>query len=177
MASKTDRVIVAYYPSSEDAERAAYGIQAWDRANDDIKLGGVGLLIWQDDKTKTYKLSRADAGKGAKWGLALGAVTGILSGGITLLGGAVVGGAAGAVGAKLFYKDLGLSDDDRAKMEQRLRQGELALVVMASEAEVAPTQAVLKELGGDVENYQVPEEMLTQLEASAGIQDVEALER
>jgi uncharacterized membrane protein len=172
MASTTNHVIISYFPGSDDAERAAYALQAWDRANDDIKLGGIGLLIWQDGKVKTYKLSRVEGRKGAKWGLVLGAVTGILSGGITLVGGAVVGAAAGAVGAKLFYQDLGLTDDDSARLEQRLGVGEVALVVMVSEDEVAPTQAVLADLGGDVDNYQVPEATMTQVEQATDVQDL-----
>ncbi len=42
--------------------------------------------------------------------VALGAVTGILSGGVTLIGGALAGAAGGAVLGALFHKNIGLTD-------------------------------------------------------------------
>ena len=82
----------------------------------------------------------------------MGAATGILSGGVTLVGGAVAGGA---VAGTLFHKSLGLSDEDKARLEERLKQGGAAIVVMADEDEVKPTQAELTSLGGQVEDYMV----------------------
>ena len=152
MASKTNYVIISYFAGQDLAATAGDEIRDWDKANDDIKLGGIGILTWKDGEIKTDKLSRASGGSGAKWGLALGAAAGILSGGVTLAVGAVAGAAAGAVGAKLFHQSIGLSDEDRARLEQRLRDGSAALVVMAAEDEVEPTKAELAALGGQVED-------------------------
>jgi uncharacterized membrane protein len=170
MASKTDHVIISYFAGKDQAATAADEIREWDKANDAIKLGGIGILTWQDGKVKTHKLSRVAGGRGAKWGLALGAAAGILSGGVTLVGGAVVGAAAGAVGAKLFHQSLGLSDEDKARLENRLSAGKAAVVVMAAADEVEATKAELAMLGGEVEDHQVPEATMAQVEEATEVQ-------
>ena len=172
MAGKPDHVIISYFSGKDLAATAADEIQEWDHANDAIKLGGIGILTWDDGKIKTHKLTRASGKRGAKWGLALGAAAGILSGGVTVVGGAVAGAAAGAVGAKLFHKSLGLSDEDKARLEKRLRDGSAALVVMAAEDEAAATKAELAALGGMVEDYQVPEETMAKVEEATEVQAV-----
>jgi uncharacterized membrane protein len=173
MADKNKHVIIAYYVSADKADMAANQIKDWDRANEAIKLGGVGILVWDEGKVKTRKVGERKGGSGAKWGLALGAVTGILSGGVTLIGGALVGAAGGAVLGSFFHKSLGLTDADEARLEDRLRDGGAAVVVMADEDEVAPTVAELVQLGGDVENYAVPAATMSQVEASTDVQPVE----
>ncbi len=112
MANKNKHVIIAYFANLIAAEQAAYRIKDRDKANDDIKLGGIGILTEKDGKIKTQKVGARAAGSGAKWGLALGAATGILTGGVTLIGGAIAGVAGGAAMGALFHKSLGLSDDD-----------------------------------------------------------------
>ena len=176
MASKTNHVIISYFAGKDLAATAGDEIRDWDKANDAIKLGGIGILTWKNGKIKTHKLSRASSGRGAKWGLALGAAAGILSGGVTLVGGAVAGAAVGAVGAKLFHKNLGLTDEDWARLEKRLSDGSAALVVMAAEDEVEPTKAELAALGGEVEDYLVPEETMAQVEAATEVQEEEPAE-
>ena len=39
MANKNKHVIISYFPSKEAATDAANQLKAWDKANDDIKLG------------------------------------------------------------------------------------------------------------------------------------------
>jgi uncharacterized membrane protein len=173
MADKANHVVISYFPGKDQAATAADEIKDWDKANNAIKLGGIGILTWQDGKVKTHKLSRVKAGRGANWGLALGAVAGVLSGGVTLIGGAVAGAAAGAVGAKLFHQSLGLSDEDSARLEQRLSGGKAALVVMAAEDEVEATKAELAALGGEVEDYEVPEATMAQVEAATEVEAAE----
>ena len=123
--AKTNHVIIAYFDNRDQAATVADEIKDWDKANDAIKLGGIGILTSsKKGKIKTQKVSRVSGGRGAKVGLALGAVAGILSGGVTLVGGAVGGAVVGAVGGKLLYKDLGLNDADRARLEQNLGGGQ-----------------------------------------------------
>jgi uncharacterized membrane protein len=163
MAAKANHVVISYFSGKDQAATVADEIKEWDKANDAIKLGGIGILTWKDGKVKTHKLSRVRAGTGAKWGSALGAAAGILSGGVTLIGGAVAGAAVGVVGGKLFHQSLGLSDEDKARLEQRLSNGGAALVVIAAEDEVQATKDELAALGGEVENYQVPEATMAQV--------------
>ena len=169
--AKTNHVIIAYFDNKDQAATVADEIKDWDKANDAIKLGGIGILTSKKGKVKTQKVSRASGRRGAKWGVALGAAAGILSGGVTLVGGAVAGAAVGAVGAKLFHKSLGLSDADQARLEQKLSEGKAALVVMAAEDEVDATKAELATLGGQVEDYRVPEETMAAVEAATEVKE------
>lgn len=173
MADKNRHVIIAYFPQADKADMAVNQLKQWDEANSAIKLGGIGILVWDEGKIKTRKVGRRAGGKGAKWGLVLGAVTGILSGGVTLLGGAVAGAAGGAVAGSLFHRNLGLTDEDYERMKRRLLDGEAAVVVMADEDEVAPTKAELAGLGGDVENYSVPDNTIDQIQSAADVEHVE----
>jgi len=172
MANKNKHVIISYFPNQEAATEAAKQLKKWDKANKDIKLGGVGILTWKKNKIKTRKVGARAGGTGAKLGLALGAVTGILSGGVTLIGGAVAGVAGGAVLGAMFHKNLGLTDADKERLEQHLQGGGAAVVVMSDEVEVYPTSAELTQLGGKVENFQVPEETMAQMEKSTDVEPV-----
>ena len=130
MGNKNKHVIISYFSDQEAATEAAKQLKKWDKANNDIKLGGVGVLTWKKNKIKTRKVGARAGGTGAKWGLALGAVTGILSGGVTLIGGAVAGVAGGAVLGALFHKNLGLTDADKERLEQHLQGGGAAVALL-----------------------------------------------
>jgi uncharacterized membrane protein len=166
MSNKNHSVIIAYFDSVEAASHAAALLKDWDKANDAVKLGGVGLLHWEDGKMKTKKVGTRAAGKGAAWGAALGVTLAILSGGATLIGGALIGVTAGAVTGALFHKGIGLSDGDKVRLEDHLRNGGAALVAMADEDEVTMISEELARLGGTVENYQVPAEHEEQFDAA-----------
>ena len=176
MAKKDRHVIIAYFPGADKADMAANQLKAWDKATDSIKLGGIGILTWQEGKIHTRKVGAHATGKGAKWGVILGAATGILSGGVTLIGGALAGTAGGALIGAFYHKNLGLSDQDEARLQQRLQDGGAALVVMADEEEIEPTQAELAYLGGEVENYKIPEETMNQMEKATDVQPVESVD-
>jgi len=170
VSNKNKQVIIAYFDGTDEANKAADQLKDWDKANDDVKLGGVGILVSEDGKIKTKKVGGRAAGTGAKWGTALGAVAGILSGGATLIAGAVAGAAGGAVLGSFFHKSLGLSDDDNARLEDHLKDGGAAVVVMADEDEVEATSAELTSLGGTVESYTVPEETMEAVDSTEEVQ-------
>jgi uncharacterized membrane protein/predicted flap endonuclease-1-like 5' DNA nuclease len=167
MANKNRNLILSYFPTAEAADKAGDHLKQWDKDNKDVKLGGMGILTIKDGKLKTHKVGRRAGGTGAKWGLILGAAAGILSGGITLVGGALAGLAAGAVGGSLFHKKLGMTDDDKARLENHLADGGAALAVMVDDDELEPTRAEIYSLGGQVEHYVVPEETMDELEGTA----------
>lgn len=169
MSNKNRHVVIAYFADVAAASNAAAELKEWDKANDAVKLGGVGILHWEDGKIKTKKVGKRAVGKGAVWGTALGATLGILSGGVTLIGGALVGVTAGALTGALFHKGLGLSDADKARLEEHLKQGGAAVVAMADEDEVAMTEAEFTRLGGAPENYVVPAEQVEQLETATDV--------
>jgi uncharacterized membrane protein len=174
MANKNRHVIISYFSGVDKADAAANQLKAWDKAHDAVKLGGIGILHWEDGKIKTHKVGARATGTGAKWGTILGVATGILSGGVTLIGGAVAGVAGGTLLGSLFHKHLGLSDADKARLEEHLQKGGAALVVMADEDEVAPAKAELEKLGADVESYEVPEETVDKAEAAEEVKPADA---
>ena len=60
---------------------------------------------------------------------------------------------------------LGLTDADKSQLEDKLKSGGAALVVMASDDEVQPTKAFLDGLNeGQVQDYQVPDDSAQKLE-------------
>jgi uncharacterized membrane protein len=95
---------------------------------------------------------------------------GILSGGITLVGGALVGAAAGGATGAFFHKGVGLSDADKSQLEDKLKKGGAALVVMASDDELQPTKDFLNSLNdGEVQDYQVPDDSAQKLEEAKDV--------
>jgi uncharacterized membrane protein len=162
---KNDNLIIDYFDGADKADDAADSLKAWDKQNKDVDLGGIAILTWQDGKIKTRKVGTRRTGKGAGWGTALGAAVGVLSGGVTLIGGALVGAAAGAATGAFFHKGLGLTDADKSQLEDKLKSGGAALVVMASDDEVQATKAFLDGLNeGQVQDYQVPDDSAQKLE-------------
>lgn len=167
--AKKNNVVIAYFPGADKADAAASQLKAWDKDEKDLKLGGIGILTSEDGKLKTRKVGTRDTGAGAGWGTVLGATIGVLSGGVTLIGGALIGATAGAATGALFHKGLGLSDDDKANLEKKLADGGAAVVTMAGDADVEAVKAELNTVGGDVENYQVPDDSAAKLEEATDV--------
>ncbi len=183
MANKNRNLIVAYYPTAEAADTAATQLKHWDKDEKDIKLGGMGILTLEDGKLKTHKVGARAAGTGAKWGTILGATgglatgilvaTGVLTGGLGLIPGAIVGALAGTGAGALFHKKIGMDDSDRQRIHDHLAGGGAALAVMADDFEVEPTKAEIAALGGDVEHYTIPDDMLNEFEETRqSVEDV-----
>ena len=63
MSEKNNQVIIAYFPSADKADSAANQLKSWDQANEAVKLGGIGILVWDDGKFKTYKVGGAPEAK------------------------------------------------------------------------------------------------------------------
>lgn len=167
---KKTNVIIDYFSGSDKAYDAADSLKTWDQDSDDIELGGLAILTWQDGKMNTENVSPRKTGKGAGWGAGIGAVVGVLSGGVTLIGGALVGAAAGATGGHFFHKGIGLTDDAKTKLEDHLKNGGAALVVMASDDEVQATKAFLNNLNeGEVQDYQVPDDGVQKLQDATDV--------
>jgi len=154
MAKK--QLVLAFFASEAAADSAVNNIKVWDKASKDVKLGAIGVLAKDDKgKVKTHKLGQKKTGTFA----VLGALAGVLSGGVTVLGGAVVGGILGA----FFHKGLGLSKDDLARIGKELDGGKAAVGILAQPDEAAGVSAKLAELGGVPETHEVSEEALDQV--------------
>jgi hypothetical protein len=115
----------------------------------------------KDDKgkIKTHKLGARKTGTGAVlFGLAA-----VLTGGATLVAGAVFGGIVGS----FFRKGLGMSKDDLARIDGALDGGKAAVCVLAAPDEAAAVSAKLGELGGQAESHEVSEEVVAEAAAAA----------
>ncbi len=162
--SKTDmneQVVVAFFASADAADAGAKALMGWDKANDDIKLGTLGRLTQSDKgKLESKRYGNSRAGRGALIGGALGLLAAGVTGGLSLLGGAVAGGAVGGVGGKATKGSFGLTDASIEKIKGRLDAGHAALVVLCDDYEVKPTMAELESAGGEAEAFGVSSKVL-----------------
>ena len=179
MSNKNRNLIVAYFDTADEADAVAVKLKLWDKDHKEIKLGGMGIITMEDGKLKTHKVGARAAGTGAKWGTILGAAgglaAGLLTGGIGLIPGAIAGLGLGTGPGALFRKRGGLSDAEKARLTKHFEDGGAALAVMADDFEVEATKVEIAELGGDVENYTVPEEVMREVaETHEAIEEAQA---
>ena len=158
MAKK--QLVLAFFANEAAADEAVNNIKQWDKASKDVKLGAIGVLVKDDKgKIKTQKLGKRKTGGGA----VLGVLAAVLTGGVSLLGGAVAGGILGA----FFHKGLGMSKDDLARINSQLDGGKAAVGILAGADEAAGVTAKLAELGGAPETHEVSDEAVEQAEVAA----------
>jgi uncharacterized membrane protein len=163
MANKNHSVVVAIFDSEASAERARDALKVWDKADDDIKLGAIGIITFEDGKVKTH-VGR-QAGKGAVVGATVGVIAALLPA-VGLVGGALVGTTGGAVVGALVKKNLNLSKDDLQQIAEHLGQGKAALVATADEDEIAAVTAQVESLGGKTKRHDIPVEGLDEMQAA-----------
>jgi hypothetical protein len=144
-------------------------MKQWDKASKEIELGAIGVLVKDDKgKIKTHKLGKRKTGTGAVlFGLAA-----VLTGGASLLAGAVFGGIVGS----FFRKGLGISKEDLARIDGELNGGKAAVCVLAAPDEAAAVSAKLAELGGKPESHELSEEVVQEAETAAEAMPEEAAE-
>ena len=166
--AKQQRVL-AFFENEAAADGAVNGMKQWDKASKEIKLGAIGVLVKDDKgKIKTHKLGKRKTGTGAVlFGLAA-----VLTGGASLLAGAVFGGIVGS----FFRKGLGMSKDDLARIDGELNGGKAAVCILAAPDEAAAVSAKLAELGGQPESHEVSEEVVQEAETAAAEAPEEAAE-
>ena len=151
MAKK--QLVLAFFENEAAADEAVKTVKQWDKASKEIKLGSIGVLVKDDKgKVKTHKLGKRHTGAG----VAGGVLAAILSGGVTLLAGAVVGGITGG----FFHKGLGLPKDDLARIGAELDGGKAAVCILADDEEAQAVTAKFAELGGQPETHEVTEAAL-----------------
>ena len=93
MADK--QLVLALFESEFAADSAAEAIKKWSKRHKKVKLDAVAVLVKEEDgKVKSYKVGKRKTRTGA----VIGVVAGILSGGITIIGGAI-GGVLGLLSA------------------------------------------------------------------------------
>jgi hypothetical protein len=158
MAKK--QLVLALYADEAAADGAVEAIKKWDKASKEIKLGSIGVLVKDEKgKVKTHKLGARHTTTGA----AAGVLAAVLSGGVSLVAGVVLGSLVGA----FIHKGLGMSKEDLARIGGELDGGKAAVAVLAAADESAAVSAKLGELGGTVETHEVTDEALEQAVAAS----------
>jgi uncharacterized membrane protein len=151
-----EKTVVGAFQHHHDAEKTV----------DDLKKRGVpekdiSLVARHDGKTEGGHLGNSmhDFSSGIGWGTTLGGVTGLLAGvgalaipGIgpiiaagplaATLTGAVAGGVAGGL------MDYGIPKNESQKYEQRLKEGDVLLMVRADAPEVDKAKKLFEQNGG-----------------------------
>jgi uncharacterized membrane protein len=163
------QVVLAIFPDEAAADAAGQALKQWDKADDDIKLNAIGVLVLNDKgKIKTHKLGRRSTGKGAGIGLVLAIIAPP-----TLLAGVIGGGVLGA----LHHKGLGLNQEDRDRIATELSNGKAAVGVLAAQLEATAVSAKLSELGGSAEVFTLGENEVAEVDAVApAVEAAEAAE-
>ena len=162
------QLILAFFADATTADDAVATLKQWDRANDDIRFGAIGVLVKDEDgKIKAHKVGTRAGKKGAKTLAVVGALAGVLSGGLTLIGGIVGGAVMGGVLGAFFHQGLGLSKEDLARISGELDGGKAAVGLIVKTGEVAMISEALTSLGGRLETYAVTDEAVEQAVASA----------
>ncbi len=162
------QLVLAIFPSETAADQAATELKEWDKANEDIKTGAIGVLAKDNEgKIKAHKLGTRETTRGAGVGLVLGIIATVLSGGLALLAGVVGGIIVGGIVGTFVHRGLGMSEEDLRLLSEHLDAGRAAVGVLVPAHEAAATAAELKNLGGDITTYQVSEEALQQAAEAA----------
>lgn len=157
--AKNQQLVLAFFDTESAADNAVNELKNWDKASKDIKLGSIGVLVKDEKgKVKTHKLGSRYTGVG----LVLGAIAGVLTGGLSIVAGLAIGGVVGT----LVHKGLGMSKEDVARIGSELDGGKAAVGVLANDAEAAAVSAKLAELGGKTETHTVTEEAVAQAEVA-----------
>lgn len=154
------QLVMAFFENEGAADLAAENIKIWDKDNKDVKLGAIGVMVKDDKgKIKTDKLGQRQT----KLGAVLFAIAGLLSGGLTVIGGAIFGGILGS----FFHKGLGMSKEDLASIDGELDNGRAAVGVLVEPEDEGAVADKLADLGGESQSYTVTEEALEHAEEGA----------
>jgi hypothetical protein len=157
-------VVLAIFKDEPSADSAVAQLKSWDKSDDRVKLGAMGVLALDDNgNLKTHKMGSRSIAKGGGIGLVLALMTPVGAG-------AVVGG--GLLGA-LHKKGLGLNEKDKDRIGAKLFDGKAAVGVLAKDDQAKLIAEKLTELGGEPEVHAVSDEALKQ--ASSEMPPVEKM--
>jgi uncharacterized membrane protein len=149
-----NNVVLAIFKDEPSADAAVAQLKQWDKSDDRVKLGAMGVLALDDDgNVKTHKMGSRSVVKGGGIGLVLALITPV---GVPA---AVVGGSL--LGA-LHRKGLGLTDKDKDRISAKLFDGKAAVGVLAKDEQAKLISEKLTELGGEPEVHAVSDEALKQ---------------
>jgi hypothetical protein len=159
------QLVLAFFDNEPAADEAVAAIKRWDEATKEVKLGAIGVLAKDDKgKIKTHKLGKRRTGT---WAIGFG-LAALLTGGMSVLGGAVLGGILGS----FSRKGLGISKEDLARIDGQLNNGRAAVAIVAShDGEAGFLTKKLAELGGEPETHELSDEVVD--EVTAAVEEAE----
>lgn len=149
--AKNQQLVLAFFENRAAADSAVKQLQEWDKAIAGIKFDSIGVL-YKDDKGKVK--AQMEGGRRTGLGVLLGALAAVLTGGVSLIAGVVLGGVVG----HFVQKNMGLSKDDLARLSSELDGGKAAVGVLVPEQEAAAVTSWVTSLGGKFETITVSEE-------------------
>jgi hypothetical protein len=156
------QLVLALFADEAAADAAVEEIKSWDKASNEVKLGAIGVLVKDEKgKIKTHKLGS----RNTKSGAVIGVLLGIVSGGVTVLGGLIGGALAGS----LFHKGLSISKEEQARLDTALNSGKAAVGLMVDADEAELVKAKLIELGGAPEVYEVSDAAVEEATVAATV--------
>ena len=162
MAKK--QLVLAFFENEDAADAAVDAMKKWDKASKEIKLGSIGVLAKDDKgKVKTHKVGARHTATG----VAAGVLATVLSGGVALLGGVIVGGVTGS----MIHKGLGLSKEDETRIDGELTDGKAAVCILAKNDEAEAVSAKLVELGGTAETHEVDDSAVEEAATAVAAED------
>jgi uncharacterized membrane protein len=160
MANKNKQLVLAFFDNEAAADSAVAALKSWDKADKDIKLGAIGVLVKDDKgKIKEHKLGARSTARGVGVGVILGILAALLPA-VTLLGGIVGGGVLFGVLGSFVHKSLGISKEDLQRYSADLDKGRAAVGVLVDDADAKATMEQLQKAGGKPESHEVTEDAL-----------------
>lgn len=166
---KNDHVVIALFGDEQAAQAAIDGIKVWDKANDQMKLGAIGLLRKEGDKVKTSVGRKT--GRGVAIGATVGIIGAVLTGGASLIAGAVGAGTLGGAVGAFLKNSMGLTKEEIAQIGQELDAGRVAVVVPCDEYEIPLVTEFMSGPGVTVRAYDVSSDALIEVAKSPEVMD------
>ncbi len=158
-------LLIVTFDALDRADQARKILQTLSKT-EAMDLRGVATIVKEaDNKVKIKDTEDVDAKHGALFGAITGGLIGLLGGPIGAVVGAAAGAATGGVAADRI--DRGFSDTYLDKLQSTLQPGSSALVTMVERSLVEKVKAALADLGGEVVEQNLTDEVISQFTNSS----------
>ncbi|MBK8048288.1 MAG: DUF1269 domain-containing protein [Anaerolineales bacterium] len=167
MSDQPVKLMIAVYQDESSAQKAFAELKENAKAKH-VGLKNAALVEHAvDGKLHIKEVHEFNAGKGAGWGLVLGGVAGLLTGGAALVLGAA-GAAAGAVIGKVVDKEI--PKHQLEFLGQALTPGTSALMVIAEQGSAEAVEQELTAAGGVIKTTELQAQIAEQVQAATTVE-------
>jgi uncharacterized membrane protein len=143
------------------AKAALSGLKSATKAEDLGILNAAVLVKDSEGKTSIKEAGDVEGKHGALLGGIAGGLVGLLGGPVGAVVGAIGGAIAGGAAGK--WLDLGFSEEYLTRLEEEMRSGSSALVLLVEVESVGKVVDALAEFEGQAMNHALTDEMISQL--------------